>query len=200
METTLKGALLAIVTAALVALVGAANQPWWWCAMVRCHAEGGQGSFGGGGPGGGSSGATGTGGLIPSGTSTGGSGAGATSSGVTGSSGSGAGTTSSGASGSGSTGSGSTGSGGTSSGGPASTMSALETATNRHGSDLDQTGIRTAGAAACATLCAGTDACKAMTFVGDLTDPASGGICWMKAGVPAATPAGNMTSAVKQYQ
>jgi hypothetical protein len=38
-DYTVKGAILAVVVAAGVALVGSTQQPWWWCNTVGCKAD-----------------------------------------------------------------------------------------------------------------------------------------------------------------
>jgi hypothetical protein len=77
-------------------------------------------------------------------------------------------------------------------------MGELQLQTNLQGGDIeniDKQAVNTAGA--CSELCLRNNGCKAMTFVQHPTG--SGGICWLKDTVPAASRNPAMTSAIKVF-
>jgi hypothetical protein len=76
-------------------------------------------------------------------------------------------------------------------------MGELEVGTNLNGGDFAPVGMQSNSAEECSYSCTQDDACKAMTFVKNPSAP--GGVCWLKASVPAATPNASMTSSVKIY-
>jgi hypothetical protein len=80
---------------------------------------------------------------------------------------------------------------------PPPTMGELEVGTNLNGGDFGPTGMQSNSAEECSYSCVQDDSCKAMTFVKNPSAP--GGVCWLKASVPAAIPNPSMTSAVKIY-
>ena len=71
-------------------------------------------------------------------------------------------------------------------------MGALEIGVNRAGSDLSAIEKSAGNAELCAEMCRVNSDCDSMTYV------KSTGMCWMKRGVPAASPHPDMVSAVKQ--
>ena len=80
---------------------------------------------------------------------------------------------------------------------PPPTMGELEGGTNLNGGDFGPIGMQSNSAEECSYACLQDATCKAMTFVKN--SPATGGVCWLKSSVPAATPNASMTSAVKLY-
>jgi hypothetical protein len=80
---------------------------------------------------------------------------------------------------------------------PPPTMGELEVGTNLNGGDFAPVGMQSNSPEECSYSCVQDDSCKAMTFVKNPSAP--GGVCWLKASVPAATPNASMTSSVKIY-
>lgn len=77
---------------------------------------------------------------------------------------------------------------------PRTVMGPLEPGVNLQGMDFDAFGQRTENEQLCAELCRTTADCKAMTYV------LSRKTCWLKTGVPPASPQGgpDFVSAVKR--
>ena len=69
--------------------------------------------------------------------------------------------------------------------------------TNLNGGDFAPVGMQSNSPEECSYSCVQNDSCKAMTFVKNPSAP--GGVCWLKASVPAATPNASTTSSVKIY-